>query len=171
MEHFEEINSDFLNDFIIEKGKHSDNIVFLVKKKESREKIAILVCLMISDLRLKSNKKILMIKRTWCNLEFRNKGIITNLYRYVYNSLGFALISDIEQTPETIAVWNKLRDQWPVKMIDCSNGEISEIDEKELYNKSKRFALIVESLDILNMFKSVNSTLLNDYIFLEGESD
>jgi hypothetical protein len=147
----------YLQDYTIELGSSGDIKVFIVKKDDSI--IAALLLTTIDDLNLPSNKSVLMVKRSWCSPNYRRRGIIVNLYRFIYNTLNFALISDVEQSRETIGLWDKLRDQWPVKMIDLKTHEITDIVPVELYNNYEK-ALIVESQSIC---KKING--LHDYVF------
>jgi hypothetical protein len=112
-----------------------------------------------------------MVVRTWCEKEYRNKGIVTNLYRFLYNDLQYALLSDVQQTPETLSIWNKVKEYWPVRMISLSTGKIEEIDNTKLYDETLDFVLIVERREELpktNPFYKTtlaSSELLEDYRF------
>lgn len=153
-----QIKDRYLDDYSISIGTNKDHFYFIVKLEDKI--IAALIAIEIED--LKRDKQVLMIKRTWVEREFRNKGIISNLYRFLYNVLGYALISDYEQSPETIKLWDKLRSSWDVKMIDLETKEITDINSTELYgNKTK--ALIVETNNLFS------SDILNDYIFCLNE--
>lgn len=175
VQNIEIIKNKYLDDFYIEKGQVGDQIVFFVRsnlgnRADGHKLIAFIVGQEISDLQLDSNRKPVMIVRTWCEPKFRNNGIITNLYRYLYTELRFALISDILQTPETVSIWNKVRNYWPVKMIDINTGKIEDIDDVRLYSKNEKLALIVEHIDILKtspFFKATlaNNGILEDYRF------
>lgn len=170
------ISNKFLDDYYIEQGKFEDHLVFFVRliegdRTNGHKLVATLVGQEIDDFQTKNNHKPIMIVRTWCEKEYRNKGIVTNLYRFLFNTLKYALLSDIRQTPETISVWNKVRDFLPTQMVNLDSGEIQEIDDKILYDKSKRFVLIVERLKELpetSPFYKVTqapSGILEDYRF------
>lgn len=170
------IKNNYLDDYYIEQGKIKDYLVFCVRLSEGdrtygHKLVAVLMCQEVDDLKTKNNHKPVMVVRTWCEKEYRNKGIVTNLYRFLYNELKFAILSDIEQTPETISVWNKVREYWPVQMINLDTGETQDIDDKVLYDQKQRFVLIVERLSELpqnsKFFKVMqrSSEILEDYRF------
>lgn len=137
----------------------NDQVSFSVK--DGNTTIAMLVGVTIDDLKLKSGKVPLMIKRTWCEVSFRNKGIITNLYRFLYSDQRFALISDVEQSPESVTIWKKLSVLFGAEMIEIKTGDICPIDDR-LYGDDK-FAMIIESNTSF-----IRSSILNDYVF-EGD--
>lgn len=170
------INHKYLDDYYIEQGKFKDYLFFFVRliegdRTNGHKLVGVVVCREVDDLQTKNNHQPVMIVRTWCEKEFRNKGIITNLYRFLYNTLKFAILSDIEQTPETISVWNKVRDFLPTQMINLDTGETQDVDDKILYDPSKRFVLIAERLKELpptSPFYKVTqapSGILEDYRF------
>lgn len=139
---FELIKAQYLEHYSIEQAQAHDQIIFIIKKQQ--QIIAAMITTKIDDLELASHKEALMIKRTWCDRQYRRQGLISNLYRLVYNDLGYALISDVEQTPETVQLWDKLRSAWDIKMINLQTKEITKINTTELYG-SPKFAMIVES--------------------------
>jgi hypothetical protein len=157
IKNFKKIKDNYLNDFIIEQGSINDQIVFIIKKEQII--VGALVATIIDDLDLESNREVLMIKRTWCKEKFKNKGIISNLYRYIYNDLKYALISDVEQAPETIKIWDRLRSAWNVKMINLKTKEITKIDTTDLYGDDK-YALIVEAINDQHF-----DGVIKDYLF------
>lgn len=170
------INQKYLDDYYIEQGKFKDHLFFFVRliegnRIEGHKLVAAIVAQEIDDFQTKNNHKPIMIVRTWCEKEYRNKGVVTNLYRFLYNTLKYALLSDVAQTPETISVWNKVRDFLPTQMVNLDTGEIQDIDDKILYDPSKRFVLIVErlkELPITSPFYKVTQApngILEDYRF------
>ena len=170
------INHKYLDNYYIEQGKLKDHLFFLVRlidgdRTNGHKLVAAVVCQEIDDLQTKNGHKPIMIVRTWCEKEYRNKGIITNLYQFLYNTLKYALLSDVRQTPETISIWNKVREFWPTRMINLDDGEIQDIDDKILYDPSKRFVLIVErlkELPVTSPFYKVTQApngILEDYRF------
>lgn len=172
------IKKKYLNDFYIERGRVNDQWVLFVRKldgdrTDEHELVAFLVYQDIDDFKPKNGHKLIMVVRTWCESDFRNKGIITNLYRFLYNELQFAVLSDVHQTPETISIWNKVREYWPVKMIDINTHEIKEIDDKKLYDPELDYVLILErkrELPLTNPFYKItivggNNSILEDYLF------
>lgn len=50
----------------------------------------------------------IQIKRTWTFEEYRNKGIMTKLYKKVFMDLDYNLISDSELSPESKSIWTKI---------------------------------------------------------------
>lgn len=170
------INQKYLDDYYIEQGKFKDHLFFFVRliegnRIEGHKLVAAIVAQEIDDFQTKNNHKPIMIVRTWCEKEYRNKGVVTNLYRFLYNTLKYALLSDVAQSPETISVWNKVRDFLPTQMVNLDTGEIQDIDDKILYDPSKRFVLIVErlkELPITSPFYKVTQApngILEDYRF------
>lgn len=156
IEVFNTVKENYLGKYTVKLGKFQDQYAFTVLDNDVI--IASLITVEIDDLDL--SKTALIVKRTWCNREYRNRGIITNLYRLLYNELGYALVSDIEQSPETIRVWDKLRSAWNVKMIDMKTKEITDINTTELYGDPNK-ALIVESAMKKNNF----SGIIIDHVF------
>jgi hypothetical protein len=140
---FKVVKKDYLSHYQVEQGEFEDNLIFVVKKQETI--IGAILTIKIDDLALTSHRRPLIIKRTWCSREYTNRGIISNLYRFIYNELKYALISDIEQSPETIKIWDRLRSAWDIKMINMKTKEITKINTTDLYGDST-YALIVESL-------------------------
>lgn len=172
----ETVKDKYLNNYYIEQGKINDQLVFFVRLNEGdrmkdNKLVAVIVAQEIDDLKTKHNHKPIMIVRTWCEKEYHNKGIITNLYRFLYNEMKFALLSDIQQTPETVSIWNKVREYWPTQMINLDTGEIQEIDDKQLYDPKQKFVLIVERLSELKssspFFRTMQASngILEDYQF------
>ena len=170
------IKDKYLDKFYIEQGKYEDYLVFIVRDIEGdrtngHKLIAMLVCQEIDDLKTENNHKPVMILRTWCEEGYRNKGIITNLYQFLHNTLKFAVLSDIRQTPETVSIWNKMRKIWPAKMINLDTGETQEIDDKLLYDSTQRFVIMIErqiELPVSSPFFKVTQApngILEDYRF------
>lgn len=155
IKNYDLVKDNYLGHYTVHLGVNKDLYAFIVKDQETI--IAALIGIEIDDLDV--SKTVLIIKRTWCEREYRNRGIITNLYRLIYNELNYALISDIEQSPETIRIWDKLRSSWAVKMIDMRTKEITDINSTELYG-DKNKALIVES-ERINDFSGV----IKDHVF------
>lgn len=157
----------FLEDYTIEQGNSGDNYVFVVKKED------VIVAVMGTQMiRMEQNpKQVLQVKRTWCSPLDRNKSIITNLYRYVYNTLHFSLISDVVQSPESISIWTKLSTMWSVQMINTQTAEITPIDPTLLYG-DRNYALILESDYMLfsdTKFRFNYDGIVADYVFvMEG---
>ena len=154
------LKDDYLDAYQIWISKlPNDQVSFSVK--DGITTIAMLVGVTIDDLKLVSGKVPLMIKRTWCDALFRNKGIITNLYRFLYSDQRFALISDVEQSPESVTIWKKLNALFGAEMIEIKTGNISPIDDR-LYGDSE-FAMIIESNTSF-----IRNSVLKDYVF-EGD--
>ena len=172
------VKDRYLDKFYIEQSKYKDYLVFMVRDLEGdrtngHKLIAMLVCQEIDDLKTENNHKPVMILRTWCEEDYRNKGIITNLYQFLHNTLKFAVLSDVRQTPETVSIWDKMRKIWPAKMINLDTGETQEIDDKLLYDSTKRFVITIErqmELPVSSPFFKVTQApngLLEDYRFNE----
>ena len=170
------IKDKYLDKFYIEQGKYKDYLVFMVRDLEGdrtngHKLIAMLVCQEIDDLKTENDHKPVMVLRTWCEEGYRNKGIVTNLYQFLHNTLKFAILSDVRQTPETVSIWDKMRKIWPAKMINLDTGETQEIDDKLLYDTTKRFVIIIErqmELPVSSPFFKVTqapSGILEDYRF------
>ena len=170
------VKDRYLDKFYIEQSKYKDYLVFMVRDLEGdrtngHKLIAMLVCQEIDDLKTENDHKPVMVLRTWCEEGYRNKGIVTNLYQFLHNTLKFAILSDVRQTPETVSIWDKMRKIWPAKMINLDTGETQEIDDKLLYDTTKRFVIIIErqmELPVSSPFFKVTqapSGILEDYRF------
>lgn len=162
--HFHIVYEKYLSLYFIEECKIGDELIFAISEINGKKRIAYLVSALITDLDLKYHKKILMITRTWCEPEFRKRGLISNLYRFLHRQMGYSLISDTKHSPDTIKIWNKLRSQWRVKMLDINTKEISDIDDKVLYGNEDKM-MILEDYG----FASKILILIEDYRFAMDE--
>jgi hypothetical protein len=90
-----------------------------------------------------------IIRRTWTDPRYRNKGLVTSLYKALHAKMHYKLVSDIEQSPETISVWLKLSAVLPVKVLDLNNKEIKNLEDvsaEDLYKPSLELRLIIEQV-------------------------
>lgn len=84
----------------------------------------------------------LYIRRTYTLPKYRNKGLITALYIALHRRLKYKMVSDFEQSPETIAVWKKLTKILPVKVVNTKTHnveEYSDVPEEEIFGMSKGY--------------------------------
>jgi hypothetical protein len=114
--------------------------------------------------------ELFVIQRTYIIPSERNKGHITSLYKALYSKYKLKLVSDVEQSPETISVWKKLMKELPVKVLDVKKKKIldlKDVPKNQLYDKELGLRLILEQIDSrCLMFLSIpeRSELLTDNI-------
>jgi len=70
-----------------------------------------------------NNKSAFFIQRTYTTNQFRNRGLMTSLYYALYIKLKMILVSDFEQSPETVSIWKKIALSLPVKVLDTRNPQ------------------------------------------------
>jgi GNAT superfamily N-acetyltransferase len=88
----------------------------------------------------------IQIRRTWVQPDRRGMGVMTALYNTLSNQ-GFVIISDSELSPESIAIWKKLRTYNTVKLLNNKTLEIESYDDK-VFNDDQDdpvYHLILES--------------------------
>ena len=101
-----------------------------------------------------------VVKEVWVHPSHRRSGYASQLYSYVYNDLGYTVISDIEQTLGGKAIWKSLRKQFgdDVMVYDDVIHTLIKFDtipEEELYrsnsvdNLDKRYRLVLKSGETL----------------------
>jgi hypothetical protein len=107
-----------------------DDYFFCMIDSDTQEKIAFMKAIKIDGF-----SSALIIKRTWVEPEYKNKGLMTALYNTLHNQ-GFSLISDNQVSPESLSIWRKLHNQFgkSVKMIDADTHEPREITDADLTN-------------------------------------
>ncbi|MGI0075936.1 MAG: GNAT family N-acetyltransferase [Nitrosopumilaceae archaeon] len=69
----------------------------------------------------------LYIERTVTLPRYRNKGLITALYKGLYVELKYKLVSDNEMSPESISVWKKLSKVLPVKVFNTETKKTTDM--------------------------------------------
>lgn len=122
------------------------------------------------------------ILRTYTNPTMRNRGLMTALYKALYTKLRFKLVSDVEQTPETVAVWKKLAMVLPVRAFDPETRktiDLRNVSDEQLYHLDKDWRLVLECIweykadpklpkqpgrVVEFSFPSINHIILDDYI-------
>jgi len=94
--------------------------------------------------------ELFVIQRTYVIPTERNKGYITSLYKALYSKYKLKLVSDVDQSPETISVWKKLMKELPVKVLDVKKKKIldlKDVPKDQLYDKELGLRLILEQID------------------------
>lgn len=87
------------------------------------------------------------IVRTYTLPSYRNKGLVTSLYKALYSRMKYVLISDGEMSPETIAVWEKLAAALPVKVVDMdstTSQPLKDVSLDRLVDGNERIRLMLE---------------------------
>ena len=64
------------------------------------------------------------VRRTWVEPQWRNKGVMTSMYKNLVRKFNFTLISDIEFSPETESVWRKIFAALHPNIIDSPTSNI-----------------------------------------------
>lgn len=94
------------------------------------------------------------VQRSYTIPSLRNKGLATALYSVLYRRLHLKLISDVEQSPETVSVWKKLSKSLPVRVLDTKNQrslELQDVPDKQLYDPELELKLVIENTHTLNI--------------------
>jgi hypothetical protein len=79
---------------------------------------------------------VLMVKRTYVMPKFRNKGLMTALYRTLHNQ-RFSIISDRELSPESISIWKKLKQHYKIGVLDRDTAEIRSVEDGDFDPKGE----------------------------------
>jgi hypothetical protein len=117
------------------------------------------------------------IERTYTVPTYRNKGMMTAMYKALYTKYGIRLVSDVEQSPGTITIWKKLADVLPVQVVDVVNKTIvplATVNDIDLYDEPRKLRLMLENTqseahpDILVPDPIVDG-ILDDYIIYTHE--
>ena len=106
--------------------------------EENNNKIAFIV----AEKNSFNNKQCIIIRRTWVNPSYRNKGFMKAMYNTLHNC-GFVVLSDVELSPESISIWKALAISRNVKIIDTNTEEIRDIvpDDYTTANMNTQFIL------------------------------
>ena len=123
--------------------------------EEAGKKIAFIV----GEKNTFNGKKCIIIRRTWVEPQYRNRGFMKAMYNTLYNQ-RFVIISDIELTPESRAIWQALAIMRPVKILDRETEEIREIEPTDFTTKNDKTQFILEM--VIDRF---TTTLNNDILF------
>lgn len=100
------------------------------------------------------NGNAFFVSRTFTLPEYRNKGLITSLYVALYKKLKYKLVSDFEQSPESISVWKKISKVLPVKVLDFNTNQIYNMDdvpEDKIFGNKKEhenIRLMIEHIEV-----------------------
>lgn len=146
----------------------------LKEKKEEKNFISMVIGITGSWF---NTKTAFFIQRTYTDRKFRNRGLMTALYYALYTKLKLILVSDFEQSPETITIWKKLALTLPIKVLDLRNSEdiklhnYKEFPQNELMD-SEHIRLVLETLspppglEGLDKYYNYNpdSIILEDYL-------
>lgn len=95
------------------------------------------------------SKPVLYVQRTFVLPEYRNKGLVTALYQNLNSKFDKTIVSDNEQSPETISVWNKLSKISTVCVLDIDTMKKvnkKDVPDKMLYG-SERYRLMLEAYE------------------------
>lgn len=101
------------------------------------------IAFVIAEKNVFNNKNCLIIRRTWVEPLYRNKGFMKAIYNTLHNC-GFVLLSDIELSPESISIWKALAASRNVKIIDTSTEEIRDIVPTDYTKNDNKTQFILE---------------------------
>lgn len=167
-------NTNYLGAFKLFECWQADVCYLIVV--DSKEPIAYLICTELTDVKVPSTNGTLMIKRTWCSPNHRRRGIIINLYRYLYNDVNYALIADVEQTPASQAIWKQLVNWWPcycisTKTLDIEPARLTPETLDAVYDGTTDHTIIVYGSTRLvgTAFQVENFDSISDHLFLLTE--
>jgi GNAT superfamily N-acetyltransferase len=105
-------------------AKKDHQLLFLIKDNNN-ETVASLV---LGEQQV-SNKNCFMVTRLFTEQKYRGKGYAIKLLIDVKKEYGYMLISDHYLTDDGEMVWKKLARQFPIQLIDYTNGDRKEISE------------------------------------------
>ena len=91
------------------------------------------------------NKNCLIIRRTWVETVYRNKGYMKAMYNTLHNC-GFVVLSDIELSPESISIWRALAISRNVKIIDIRTEELRAPKDSDYYTTNTNTRFILEKI-------------------------
>lgn len=118
------------------------------------------------------------IARTYTLPSYRNKGLVTSLYRALYSRMKYVLISDGEMSPETISVWEKLAASLPVKVVNMdstTSQPLKDVPLDQMVDGNEHIRLMLETGTIDPSWIGVPesySPILADYInFTHPDND
>lgn len=92
------------------------------------------------------SRETIQIQRTWTDPRYRNKGFMTAMYNTLGNQ-GFRVISDLQLSPQSLAVWRKLGSR--VKMFNFLTKQVEPISQEiwnEPENKAHLYFVLEHSL-------------------------
>lgn len=118
------------------------------------------------------------IYRTYTLPDMRNRGLITALYKALYKKYNIRLVSDVEQSPETISVWKKLAGEFPVKVFDEKNRQLldlRDVTDQQLYDPTQELRLVLESVVVADCdwitVPPIIDGILKDYIHYTADEN
>ena len=125
-----------------------------------------------------NGRNAVFIVRTYTLPSYRNKGLVTSLYKVLYSRMKYVLISDGEMSPETITVWHKLAAALPVKVIDMDSTisqPLKDVPLDQIVDGNERIRLMLE-MGIVNptwmVIPENTGGILRDYInFTHPDND
>ena len=110
----------------------------------------------------------LQFKRTWMNHEYRNKGIMTKLYKKLYQSFNYNILSDTELSPESTSIWKKLLTLFKgnVFLLNISTGDYNPVTDFNEYLKSDSLVFLIKhetNKGVLPVLDMRFNTILDEY--------
>jgi hypothetical protein len=138
----EVLDTKFLGTYTIEHGTIGEQHVFIVR--DGHTFVGALVGAEITDVPM-TTKPTLMVQRTWIEPQYRRKSIMINLYRYVYNTIGYALLSDVEQTLATKNIWLQLAAIYSARLYNIQTREMEPFNATKAYDNTKQYIIFMEA--------------------------
>jgi hypothetical protein len=145
-----------------------DDYFFCIVDPDSQEKMAFMKAIKVDGF-----NSALIIKRTWVESAYKNKGLMTALYNTLHNQ-GFSLISDSSVSPESLSIWKKLHSQFgkSVKIINADTHETREItDDLINHRQDEKEHFFFEGYHGAFGVHHTDNFTLNEYsIFIDTDS-
>jgi hypothetical protein len=92
------------------------------------------------------NRKALCVKTSFVDVNHRNKGIISNMYKVLNQQLKLSILSDVTQSADAIGLWKSLYSHNKyIQKMDSMTGEISDIDDiNSMYGDENPYVFLLE---------------------------
>lgn len=140
----------------------SNGVTEMYAIKDINETLAAVV---VADRRVVHDTEYLIVGRIWVAQHLRGKGLATAIYLGLIKKLKEKILSDAEQTPTMISLWDTLSKLATVSVLDVKNGNIVSCDtvtNNQIYNGGDDYRLILEKR--ISTIPSVGEGILQEYI-------
>lgn len=123
------------------------------------------------------NKPALYIERTATLPQYRRKGLMTALYVALHKKLKYILVSDFEQSPESIKIWQNLAKIYDVKVIDTKTMQkldYNEVPVGKIFGNTEHIRLMMETKIINSSWIDIpepSYEILDDYLHYTHEQN
>jgi predicted GNAT family acetyltransferase len=94
----------------------------------------------------RKDKEAICIKNSYVDVNYRNKGIMTNLYDVINKQFKLSILSDVKQTSDAVQMWKAMvKNNHSIKKMNSMTGEISEIDDIDnMYGHDNPYVFLLE---------------------------